>query len=311
MKLISKEVEQIIAGDLKAKLYYQMALIRLFEEQTMEFFTQGQLFGTTHCCIGQEATAVAVINHLRGDDIIVSNHRCHGHYLVRTGDVRGLMAELMGKTGGVCGGRGGSQHLCRDNFYTNGVQGSIVPIAAGMALAEKIKGTGAITVLFIGDGTLGQGTVYETFNMVSLWQIPVLIVIENNFYAQTTPLSLNFAGSFSDRPKAFGISVGEIETKDVIELYEKFAQIVEKVRSQTSPFVQVIHTYRFCPHSKGDDYRPKQEIESWQKKDPLRKLEKQIPVQYKLKLERQARQRIDQAVFQAKNMPFPVLDEKD
>jgi TPP-dependent pyruvate/acetoin dehydrogenase alpha subunit len=288
-----------------------MVLIRFFEERTLELFTQGKLFGTTHCCIGQEATAVAIINHLRDEDVVVSNHRCHGHYLVRTGDVQGLMAELMGKSGGVCGGRGGSQHLCKDNFYTNGVQGSIVPIAAGMALAEKIKGTGAITVLFIGDGTLGQGTVYETFNMISLWQVPILVVIENNFYAQTTPTSLNLAGSFTGRPKAFGISTSESEAENIVELYEKSAQIIESVRSQTSPFVQIIHTYRFCPHSKGDDYRPKQEIESWQRKDPLKRLEKQIPVKYKSRLEEQARQRIEQAVVQAGNMPFPSLDKKD
>lgn len=311
MKLISKETEQVIVGDLTAQLYYQMILIRIFEEQVLELFTQGQLFGTTHCCIGQEAIAVSVINHLRDDDIVVSNHRCHGHYLVRTGDVQGLMAELMGKTGGVCGGRGGSQHLCNGNFYTNGVQGSTVPIAAGMALAEKKKGTDAITVLFIGDGTLGQGAVYETFNMISLLQIPILVVVENNFYAQTTPLKLNFAGSFSDRPKAFGIPADETEVEDAIKLYKKFAQIVEKVRSQASPFVQIIHTYRFCPHSKGDDYRPKQEIESWQAKDPLKSLERQISVECTSRLEKQARQRINEAVLQAKDMPFPTLDRED
>lgn len=309
MKLVSKEIDKAIAGDLRAQLYYQMILVRAFEERILELFTEGQLFGTTHCCIGQEASAVAVINHLRDDDIIVSNHRCHGHYLVRTADVQGLIAEMMGKAGGVCGGRGGSQHLCKGNFYTNGVQGSIVPIAAGMALAEKKKGTDAIVILFIGDGTLGQGTVYETFNMISLWQVPILIVIENNSYAQTTPLALNFAGSFLGRPKAFGISASESESKDAVELYHKFAQLIKMVRNHSCPHVQVIHTYRFCPHSKGDDYRPKKEIESWKKKDALKRLGKQIPADCRLRLEKQAHQKIEQAVSKAKNMSFPTLGQ--
>jgi TPP-dependent pyruvate/acetoin dehydrogenase alpha subunit len=127
--------------------YYQMVLIRKFEERMLDLFSKGELFGTTHAYIGQEAGAVAVMNNLAKQDIVFSNHRCHGHYLARTGDVEGLMAELMGKEGGICGGRGGSQHLCKDNFYTNGVQGSIVPVAAGMAYAEKIKKTDAITAL--------------------------------------------------------------------------------------------------------------------------------------------------------------------
>jgi len=297
-------------SELRKRFYYQMTLVRRFEERVFELFAAGELFGTTHAYMGQEANAVASLDHLQDDDIVVSNHRCHGHYLVRTGDVEGLLAELMGKTGGVCGGRGGSQHLCNGNFYSNGVQGSTVPIAAGMAYAEKRKGSNAIVVLFVGDGTFGQGTVYETFNLASLWQVPLLIVVENNHYAQTTPLDLNFAGSFVGRAKAFDLSVDEIESNDVEELYYKFGDVMEKIRTQEKPHVEIIHTYRLCPHSKGDDYRPPQELENWQAKDPLKILGQRIASEDKQEIQRQVCARIEEAEGKVRKMPFPTLEKQ-
>ncbi|RLC82171.1 MAG: thiamine pyrophosphate-dependent dehydrogenase E1 component subunit alpha [Chloroflexi bacterium] len=299
-----------VESEIRERFYYQMTLIRRFEERVFELFADGELFGTTHTYIGQEANAVAVLNHLQDDDIVVSNHRCHGHYLARTGDVEGLLAELMGKTGGVCGGRGGSQHLCNGSFYTNGVQGSTVPIAAGMAYVEKMKGTDAITVLFVGDGTFGQGTVYETFNLASLWQVPLLIVVENNRYAQTTPLDLNFAGSFVARARAFDLSVAEIESNDVEKLYHRFGHVMKNIRTRKKPHVEIIHTYRLCPHSKGDDYRPSQELEEWQAKDPLKILGQRIASEDKQETERQVCARIEQAEDKVREMPFPTLEKQ-
>ena len=179
-----------------ARLYGRMVLIRRFEESLLELFSLGKLAGTTHTYIGQEANAVGVIDHLeRGRDVIVSNHRCHGHYLAFTDDVDGLLGEVMGKASGVCGGKGGSQHLCNDGFYSNGVLGSTMPVATGMALAERERGCGAVTtVAFIGDGTLGQGVVYESLNIASRWGLPLLVVVENNYYAQSTPSHLTLAG---------------------------------------------------------------------------------------------------------------------
>lgn len=288
----------------KEKLYYQMLLVRFFEERMFELFSKGELFGTTHACIGQESNAVAVINNLEERDIVVSNHRCHGHYLVRTGDALGLMAEMMGKSGGICGGRGGSQHLCKDNFYTNGIQGNMVPVAAGMALAEKKKHTGAIVTLFIGDGTFGQGVVYETFNMISLWKVPILVVVENNYYAQTTPLALNFAGSFTGRARAFDISSSEIEHQDVMGMYEAFQKAVRFVREECRPHVCVLHTYRLCSHSKGDDFRAFEEIEEHREKDPLLLLEAQIPMELRVQIKEQVSKKINMSELLAREMPF-------
>lgn len=293
------------------KFYYQMTLIRQFEERLLELFSEGKLFGTTHGYIGQEANAVAAMNNLDKDDIVFSNHRCHGHYLAKTGDILGLMAELMGKVGGICAGRGGSQHLCRDNFYTNGVQGSIVPVAAGMALAEKFKKSGRIATVFIGDGTLGEGIVYETFNLISLWKIPLLVVIENNRYAQTTPNSLNFAGSFIDRPKAFGIEAHEIESNDVVELDRILNTAVNHVREKTEPFVQIIHTYRLCSHSKSDDFRDEKEIERWRAKDPLKLHAPKLDPEKINELDKKASKLIAEAEQKAEAMPFAQLDSKN
>ena len=163
--------------------YKQALLIRRTEDTFIELFSKGKLNGTVHTCNGQEFSAVALCNYLQKQDIIFSNHRCHGHYIARTGDVEGLIAELMGKQTGVCGGIGSSQHLCNDNFYSNGIQGGIVPVATGMAMAGKLKRNKAISVVFIGDGTLGEGAVYESFNLASLFKLPLLVICENNGYA--------------------------------------------------------------------------------------------------------------------------------
>lgn len=250
--------------------YRQMYLIRRFEETLLDMFSAGLLVGTTHTCIGQEANAVGVIAHLDPQrDVVVSNHRCHGHYIAFTDDAPGLLAEVMGRETGTCGGRGGSQHLCRGNFYTNGVQGSILPLAVGIALAERERGEGAVTAVFLGDGTLGQGTVYECLNMASLWSLPLLFVVENNRYAQSTPAELAVSGSIAARARAFGIEAAELDSADVLDVSELAGQAVERVRARGAPSFLVLHTHRFSPHSKGDDTRDPAEIERLRVHDPI------------------------------------------
>src|SRR5215469_6956005 len=200
------------------RLYRRMRFIRRFEESLLDLYERGLLNGTTHACIGQEADAVAIMEHLNEDDHVFSNHRCHGHFLARTGDALGLMAEIMGKPEGVCGGIGGSQHLCAPGFMSNGIQGGIVPSAAGIALAKQLDGSDGVSVVFIGDGTLGEGATYETLNLASLWRLPLVVVLEDNGWAQSTPSSANLAGSMRDRFAAFGISVFEIDSTDVEEI---------------------------------------------------------------------------------------------
>jgi TPP-dependent pyruvate/acetoin dehydrogenase alpha subunit len=250
--------------------YERMYFIRRFEETLLDMFSAGKLMGTTHTYIGQEANAVGVIANLDpARDVVFSNHRCHGHYLAFTDDDFGLLSEVMGKATGICGGKGGSQHLCKGNFYSNGVLGSIVPVAAGIAFAEKERATGAVTTVFLGDGTLGEGVTYESLNIASLWSLPVLFVVENNFYAQTTPIELAVAGSISARAAAFDIEVAELDTTDVLEIDRAAKQALARIRETREPFFLVLHTYRFSPHSKGDDFRDPSEIADRRRRDPL------------------------------------------
>lgn len=258
-----------VAGSRELGLYRSMRFIRRFEETLLNLFEEGILNGTTHACIGQEADAAGVIEHLQSGDHIFSNHRCHGHYLAWTGDALGLMAEIMGKEAGVCAGIGGSQHICAEGFMSNGVQGGILPTAAGIALAKKLKGGNDISVVFMGDGTLGEGAVYETLNMASLWDLPLLIVLEDNEWAQSTPVNVNTAGSMRKRFEAFGLPVSEVESTDVMEISALAEQAVAEVRRTGQTQVLIIHTYRLCHHSKSDDHRPEEEVALRWQTEPL------------------------------------------
>ena len=252
-----------------ADFYREMLQIRRFEEQVLERFPRGLFYGTTHTYIGQEANAVGVLHWLAEGDIVVSNHRCHGHFLAYGGSMQGLAAELMGRSTGICGGRGGSQHLQWRNFYANGILGGTVPMAVGMAYALKTSSTDNVVFSFIGDGTLGEGVVYESLNMASLWGLPVLFILENNRYAQSTPVALNLAGDIATRFKAFGISTEIIDSTEVDHIRDTCGNLVALVREGKGPQALIIETYRFAPHSKGDDVRDPEEIERYKLRDPL------------------------------------------
>jgi len=251
-------------------LFEMLALIRAFEEETLRLFSQGRLRGTTHTSLGQEAIAAAAGACIQPGDTVFAPHRCHGHFLACGGDPEPLFAELMGRATGVCGGRGGSQHLHLGRFFSSGVQGGIAGNAVGAALAESFNpGSRNIAVVFLGDGTLGQGLVYESLNFAALRRLPVLFIVENNRYAQTTPVQAALSGSMTARAEAFGIPAAQIESNDVFELLAVFRQRFDEVRIERAPRFQVVHTYRLGPHSKGDDFRDPAEINQWRQRDPL------------------------------------------
>ena len=254
--------------------------IRKVEEKFLELFSQGKLNGTVHTCVGQEFSAVAFAGQLKKKDFIFSNHRCHGHYLAFTGDTRGLLAELLGKASGTCGGIGSSQHLCHNNFFSNGIQGGIVPVAAGYALGNKLRNTGAVGIVFIGDGTLGEGTLYETMNIISKWEIPLLIVCENNFYAQSTPQHINLAGDILARAEAFGIKTGKGNTWDPEALMHQAREAIDYVRTGTKPCFFLVETYRLNAHSKGDDDRDPADVARYSEKDFLNIFRNEAPDYY-------------------------------
>lgn len=231
-------------------LHETAVLIREFEKKVLELFSLGKIQGTTHTCIGQELPEVEIISALTKDDIVISNHRSHGHYIAKTGDIKGLMAELMGLESGINKGVGGSQHLCNHefNFYSNGVQGNMIPVAAGMAWVEKIKNTGNVIVCFIGDGTLGQGVFYETLNIARIEALPLLIVVEDNGIAQST--------------KRKGTVYGKLPRACSSAKYypTHIKSHVEFIRRTNTPLVLYVFTRRIAAHSKGDDNRSQDEL---------------------------------------------------
>lgn len=287
-------------------LYREMYRIRLFEETVLEKFSSGVFFGTTHTYLGQEANAVGIIKNLDPNDIIFSNHRSHGHFLAYGGDPRSLFAELMGKITGPCAGRGGSQHLHWKNFYSNGILGGIVPIATGMALSEKLKCSHTIVTVFLGDGTLGEGIVYEALNIASLWSVPILFVVENNRIAQTTPIDLAISGKIRDRFLAFNIPTTELETSDVLEIYSTSKDLISHTRHQQKPNAFIINTYRFGPHSKGDDTRPRNLINQLKKNhDPLLIHGERLDEKTRQDIESEMEKEIITAFQLATQDPFP------
>lgn len=251
------------------RLIKQALTIRTVEEKFLSLFSEGKLNGTVHTCVGQEFSALAFAGQLKKKDFVFSNHRCHGHYIAFTGDTRGLLAELLGKASGTSGGIGSSQHLCNNNFFSNGIQGGIVPVSAGYALGNKLRKNGAIGVVYIGDGTLGEGTLYETMNIISKWEIPLLIVCENNFYAQSTPNSVNLSGDIRARANAFGIKTFKGHTSEPGQLMDDAKAAIDYVRGESKPVFFLVETFRLNPHSKGDDDRSPEEIQGYREKDYL------------------------------------------
>jgi TPP-dependent pyruvate/acetoin dehydrogenase alpha subunit len=288
-------------------LYRHLYRIRRFEETVLDNFPRGLFFGTTHTYLGQEANAVGILVHIQENDIIMSNHRCHGHFLAYGGDSHALFAELMGRATGVCGGRGGSQHLHWRNFYSNGILGGIIPIGTGMALAEKYKHSGSITIAFLGDGTLGEGVIYEAFNMASLWKVPILYVLENNHIAQTTPINLAMAGSIDERFRSFNIPSHHLYTSDIHQIMPVASDLITRVRQEGAPYALIIDTHRFGPHSKGDDTRdPDRVNELHLQNDPVQIQALRLDTTERFDIESQVDAEINVAFQKASKDPFPA-----
>ena len=297
-----------IIGVEPERLYAFGHLIRSAEQLLLEQFSRGLVSGTTHTCIGQELCAMSVVRALRHpDDVVLSNHRNHGHFLTYCGDFLGLVAEIMGREAGVCGGRGGSQHLAYRHFHSNGVQGGMTALGVGMALAHRRRGSEGIVAAMIGDGTLGQGLLYESLNLASIWHVPVLFVVENNGIAQTTYTSGTIGGEIEARGEAFGLATWHLADDDP-ELFRNVESIVTHLRQRQEPGFLVIDTQRLGPHSKGDDLRDEAEKASIRARDPLTNLGSRLAFEERSTIER-ANARYLEAVAEAANRSPEALDE--
>lgn len=223
--------------------------IRHFERRLLDLFAMGKVRGTAQTCLGQEHIPTAVMANLTEQDFVLSHHRSQGHFLARFGDAKGLLAEIMGKRGAIGSGVGGCQHLFHRNFLSTGIAGELVPVAAGIALGLHRKGTNGLAAVFVGDGTWGEGVVYEALNIAQLWSLPLVIVVESERPAAGAASNSSLAGTITGRAKSFGASCLELCTVDVNEIRAALAEPLAAVRSSRHPLVVEFPTR--CPAPDG------------------------------------------------------------
>lgn len=255
-----------LSKDRLLELYRQLATIREFEERINVEVNAGRLASFYHLSSGQEANAVGVCAHLDNPaDTIVSNHRGHGHCIARGADVQAMMKELCGSSEGLCKGRGGTMHIAdidRGILGANGVVGGGPPIAVGAALANKLRGDGGVSVVFLGDGAVNEGAVFEAMNMAVVLSVPTVFVIEDNKYGEfTTGAYMTGTDDLRARTEAFGFGVTEVDGTDLFAVHEAAGSVIDHARDGSGPAGLICHAPRFHGHFTGDpeDYRPKGE----------------------------------------------------
>ena len=257
------------------RLYRTMLLIRHFEESVRRLAAAGETPGLVHLCSGQEATNVGVVLALGEGDYIASHHRGHGHCIAKGTPIDLLLAEILGKAPGICGGRSGSMHvvdLPRGNLGTNGIVGGGIPLAAGAALAARARGTGEVAVCFFGDGALNQGLLHECMNMAAIWSLPVIFVCENNGYGEFTAMEDVTAGpSINARGEVFGIPSITVDGMNVRAVRAATLDAAARARAGQGPSFLVCNTWRYGGHHAGDkqDYKDDEKTKRWRALDPL------------------------------------------
>lgn len=259
--------------------YRRMLRIRKFEEEGTRLYKLGRIPGAFHASIGQEATIVGACMALRDSDAMTGTHRSHGHPIGKGADLKALMAELMGKRTGICGGRGGSMHLADRSVGIIGesaIVGGGIPLATGCALSAKVRGVDQVSLCFFGDGAVNQGTFHESLNMASLWKLPVVYCCENNGYAITTSLERSHAQTdIARRADSYGMPGVSVDGQDVAAVHEVVSKAVERARRGEGPTLVEAKTYRFDEHQvgliiPGTPYRPAYEVEHHKaQRDPL------------------------------------------
>jgi len=276
------------------------------------------VYGTAHTCIGQEAVAVGSLFDLETSDFVTGTHRSHGHCIAKGADVGKMMAELLGKADGYCGGKGGSMHIADLDLNMLGCNGLVsagVPHAAGAVMAAQLRGENRVAVAFHGDGAANQGVLYETLNLAAIWKLPLIVVCENNQYALSTPYSISQAGeSVAARAAGFGIPAQVVDGMDVHAVRDATRQAIERARDGGGPEYIQCETYRYVGHSLRND-RPKrtaEEIASWKARDPLDAVSRELHTRYDVSpdltaaIDAEEAERIEAAVAAAEKAPEPA-----
>ncbi|MCA0253383.1 MAG: thiamine pyrophosphate-dependent dehydrogenase E1 component subunit alpha [Actinobacteria bacterium] len=311
----------VTSKELATDALRQMWQIRLFEEAVEDLYGRGMMHGTMHLSIGEEAVPVGALRHFREGDALTSTHRGHGHCIAGGADLGRMMAELLAKDNGYCRGRGGSMHIAdvaTGNLGANGIVGGGVPIAAGAALSQKMRGTDNVTICFHGDGSVGEGAWHEALTLASMWDLPVVFLCENNQYGMSMPASKAFkVEHISEKATAYGIPGETVDGNDLEAVAEVVGRAVERARRGEGPTLVEALTYRWRGHSKSDKnlYRTKAEIAEWRDRDPIARyahdlLEDEVLTQEELDaIQAAARQDIRDAVVFGTKGAEPTVEE--
>jgi len=315
---------QLSRDELK-RAYRRMFTIRAFEERVEKEFAAGNIPGFAHVYLGQEAVGVGVCHDLTDEDLIGSTHRGHGHCIAKGCDVKGMMLEIMGKAGGLCGGKGGSMHiadLSKGMLGANAIVGGSPPIAVGAALTQKYKKTGRVSVAFSGDGASNQGTTFEAMNMAAVLKVPAIFVFENNGYGEHTAATYSVGGgSIADRARSFGMPAEVVDGVDFFAVHEAMGRALEHCRAGNGPYALEIVCYRFLGHFVGDPqaYRTPEELKIARSHDPVALFRKKVTEAKLLdaeeldSIEADIMAEVEDAAQTATAAPFPALSslEKD
>jgi TPP-dependent pyruvate/acetoin dehydrogenase alpha subunit len=294
-------------------LYRTIRLIRRFEERALELVESGHIVSGIHPCIGQEAVAAGVCAALRTDDVVLSNHRGHGHLLAKGSDPGRVLAELAGRVTGVASGRGGSFHPSDFSVNVYGATGTVghgAAIATGVAWALRDSGTDRVAVSFFGDGAVNQGALLEAFNLAALWRVPAVFVCENNRYATTLPVDTAVAGTVTGRGEAFGIPSSTVDGQDAEVVYAAARVAVDRARAGGGPTLLEFATYRYRGHHTFElktrpRYRDEAEVDAWRARDPLDIQAARVPAAERAAVDAQVEEVLDAAVRYTVDSPVP------
>jgi TPP-dependent pyruvate/acetoin dehydrogenase alpha subunit len=303
------------------QLYRTLYTMRVFETQCVKLYRQGLIVGYFHPYLGEEAIATGVCAALRDDDCIISTHRGHGHCIARGGDLKKMVAEVLGREDGYCHGRGGSMHIAdvtRGNIGANGIVGGGIPIGVGAALGIHICGGDQVVAIFFSDGAANNGVFPESLNMAAIWDLPAIFVLENNQYAVASPIEeMTRVTDLYQRGLAYGVPSSAVDGNDVLAVYEKMQEAVAMCRQGKGPVLIEAKTYRHGGHHVNDPglYMPKEKLERYKARDPVG-----IGRRYLIEqghrseeaiasIERQIEQQMEEAVTFASNSPHPSVEK--
>ena len=316
-----KKINNSFSNDELTQFYEKMFLIRKFEEKAGQLYGAGKIGGFCHLYIGQEAVVIGILSSVKSEDTVVTSYRDHGHILARGVDPKLVMAELTGRKDGISKGKGGSMHMFskKNRFYGgHGIVGAQVPIGVGLGFAHKYREEKKISRVYVGDGAMSNGQVFEAFNLASLWELPVLFIIENNKYGMGTAVNRSAAGNeLFERATVFGIKGEKINGMNFFDVSEAAIRAREYIYENTKPYVIEMDTYRYRGHSMSDPatYRSKDEVNDMKSNDPLLNMKKALIDDYKIdedklsKIESDIKKQIKDVEKFSLESPLPELEE--